>query len=149
MRHEFGNFAILIGHRNRIFRGQFRRAHIYGNIILPHQKANAFGQPVGDLARAFDCHRIIQVQILERKTKLLAAFPQDLGNIRILEQRLGWNAADIQTYPAQPLLVNNGGFLPELGRTDGGHIARRSRADDNNIISVRHRYLRYYIEIVV
>ena len=59
----------------------------------------------------------------------------DLQRVRVLEQRLGRDAAPDQAGAAKRLLLlDDGDFLAQLRRADRGDVAARSRADHDDIV---------------
>ena len=63
----------------------------------------------------------------------------DLQRVRVLEQRLGRNAAPQQARAAERLLLlDDGDFQPELRGADRGHIAAGAGADHDDVVFVGH-----------
>ena len=63
----------------------------------------------------------------------------DLERVRVLEQRLGGNAAPQETGAAERLLFfDDGDREPELGGADGRDVAAGSGADHNQVVLVSH-----------
>jgi hypothetical protein len=83
---------------------------------------------------AFDGCAEIQLQIVDRKTKILAPVAQYFSNLGVLEQGLGWDTPHVQTHTSKPLLVHDCDFLVKLCGADRSYIARRTSPDYNNII---------------
>jgi hypothetical protein len=54
--------------------------------------------------------------------------------LRISQKRLGRDAAPVETGPAGALFLNAGDLFPKLRRPDRTHIARRSAADNDEIV---------------
>src|SRR5439155_19809776 len=63
--------------------------------------------------------------------------PRDIGGV---EQRLGGNAADVDADPAELLLLDHRGAHAQLGGPDGGDVAGRPPAQDDNVKLTGHRY---------
>ena len=63
----------------------------------------------------------------------------DLQGVRVLEQRLGRDAAPQQTGPAERfLLLDDRDVQAELRGADGGDVAAGAGADDDHVVLVRH-----------
>ena len=117
------------------------RPHVDLDVVLLHQEIHALGQPVGNLPRAFDRRAIIQRQMVERKSELLAAMAQHIGHFRALEERFGGDAADVHAHSPQPLPIDDRSPQPKLGGANGAYITAGTRAYDNDIVRwVIHTY---------
>ena len=104
--------------------------------VLLEQEADPLDQPVGHLAAALVGHRVVQLEILEAEPELLALAGQDAGQLRIAQQRLGRDAAPVQTDAAQRFALDAGHLLAQLRRPNRGHVAARPAADDNDVVCV-------------
>ena len=63
----------------------------------------------------------------------------DLQRVRVLEQRLGRNAAPDQAGAAERLLLlDDGHLLAELRGADRGDVAARAGADHDDIVAFWH-----------
>ena len=63
----------------------------------------------------------------------------DLQRVRVLEQRLGGNAAPDQAGAAERLLLlDDGDLLAELRGANRGHVAAGTRADHHDIVWTWH-----------
>ena len=63
----------------------------------------------------------------------------DLERVRVLEQRLGRNAAPDQAGAAERLLLlDDGDLLAELRGADRGNIAARAGANHDDIVGIWH-----------
>ncbi len=65
------------------------------------------------------------------------ALLHDLERVRVLEQRLGRNAAPQQAGAAERLLLfDDGDLQAELRGADGRHVAAGAGADDDDVVLV-------------
>ena len=74
----------------------------------------------------------------ERQAPLLPVL-RDLERVRVLEQRLGRNAAPVQAGAAEHRrALDDGGREAELRGADRGHVAAGAGADHHDVVFVRH-----------
>ncbi len=112
-----------------------RGAHVYVDLVLLHQEADALGQPVGDLTAALDGYAVIQASGCRMKNRTPCRCSRSsVGDFGVLQQRFGRDAADVQAYAAQPLLINDGGFQTKLRGADGADVSAGAGADDDDIV---------------
>jgi hypothetical protein len=90
-----------------------------------HQEADASDHSLGHLPAPPHRRGVVQLQPLELETEFLAAGTEGVGDLGVLEQRLGGNAVDVQAYLAQPLSIDDGNPLAELARLHGKQVAGR------------------------
>ena len=133
-------FHTLVGlHRNAALGGQMRLAHHHGDLVLFHQMANATRQLFRHAARP----RHDSIQIIADPVGLQAEFLGAVHEVEHLgraQQRLGGDTAPVQADAPKMFPLHNGNVLAKLRRTDGGHIAPRTRADHDHIkVSGSHR----------
>ena len=64
----------------------------------------------------------------------------DLGeHVGDAQDGLGGDAGVVEAAAADDVALDDGGLHAELGGADGGHVAARSRADDDAVVGgVRH-----------
>ena len=55
-------------------------------------------------------------------------------DLRRAQQRLGGDAAPVETNAAQMLALNHGCLEAKLGRANGGDITARPAADDEDVV---------------
>ena len=68
----------------------------------------------------------------------------DLQRVRVLEQRLGRDAAPEQAGAAERLLLlDDGGLEAELRGADRGDVAAGARADDDDVVFLGHVWSRF------
>ena len=61
-------------------------------------------------------------------------FVRHVVKVRILQKRLGWNAADVQTRAAESVSLFDANSLEaELSSLDGGYVAAGTAADDRQV----------------
>ena len=76
--------------------------------------------------------------LAERQAPLLPVL-RDLQRVRVLEQRLGRDAAPVQAGAAEHRrALDDRGLQPELRGADGGDVAAGSGADDDDVVFVGH-----------
>jgi len=74
----------------------------------------------------------------ERQAPFLPVL-RDLERVRVLEQRLGRDAAPVQAGAAEDgRAFDHGRLEADLRGADGGHVAARPRADHDNVVLVSH-----------
>src|SRR5262249_47558437 len=98
------------------------------DLVLAEQEADALADLVGDVAAALDDRREIGAHALDDDTELAGALRvlEDLG---ALEQRLGRDAAPVETDPTELCALDACGLQLELRGADRGDVAAGSRAD--------------------
>src|SRR5262245_23968600 len=104
----------------------------HGHLVLAHQEADTVVQPLGHRARARH-HRLgVKGDVLGRKAIVLGVLHgvKDFGRT---QQRLGRDAAPVETDAAEIGTLDDRGSKAELRRADRGHIAARSGADNDDI----------------
>ena len=125
-----------------------------GAVPVPHLHGAASGQPsvaldvrhlvlleeMADAARQTSCDapaallRRSQVDLHVSQPDAVLPRLLELGNQeRAGQERLGGDAAHVQTHPAQLLVLHAGGAQPELRSADGGNVASRAAADDDHV----------------
>ena len=102
------------------------------DLVLLQQMRHAARQPPGNPARPFDDGRRVKRNVFRRQAIVLGVLHQmiDLGRP---QQRLGRDAAPVETDAAQMLALDNRRLHPQLRRPDRRHIAARAPAHDNQI----------------
>ncbi len=113
------------------------------DLVLLEEELDAAGQALDDLvlARLHLRHVDANRRLTDRQAPVLPLL-RNFEGVRVFEERLGRDAPPIEAGAAKrrgPL--DDRGLQPELRRTDGRHIAARSRADDHDVVRVlsRHR----------
>ena len=107
-----------------------------GDLVLLEQQLDAAGEALDDLVLA-GLH-LGHVEADDRLAEGEAPFLPGLGDLqrmRMLEQRLGGDAAPVQAGAAEhrrPL--DHRGAQAELGGANGGDVAAGSRADDDYVV---------------
>ena len=77
--------------------------------------------------------------VAEREAPLLPVL-RDLQRVRVLEQRLGRDAAPVQAGAAEHRrALDDGGLQAELRGADRGDVAAGAGADHHDVVFVRHR----------
>ena len=104
------------------------------NLVFLEQKLDPFGQAAGDRPRAFDDLAVVARQALDLDAKVFALL-EILIHLGRGQDRLGRDATPVQTHPAGLFLFHDRNRQPELGGPNGGHIAARTGAYHNQIVT--------------
>ena len=99
-----------------------------GDLVLLHQVVNALDDARRNLAGTLVGHTEIKGNIAG-DAKSLRLVVEGVGNLCILQQRLGGNTAYVEADSAPVLLFNNSDFLSKLSCADGGNVAARARTE--------------------
>src|SRR4029079_7227930 len=116
---------VAAGHDDLAAAGQLRGALDPGDAVLLEEAFDALGQPGDDLVLT----RVHDVEVQRRLCAAEADAPdvgvlRDLQRVRVLEQRLGRDAAPDQARAAEGLLaLDDSRLQTKLPGTDSGHIA--------------------------
>ncbi len=104
------------------------------DLVLLHQKLDAFGVFLHDAVLAVDHLRVIEHRLFNRDTfvgRVVGEAPQFRG----MQERLGRNAADMQAGAAQlRVFFNNGGFQTVLARAHRRRVAAGAATNHNQIV---------------
>ena len=111
---------------------QPRRPLDHLDLVLAHEIGDAVRQPLGDFAAALDHAGEVEADIVGGEPELGGAAHRviELGGA---EQRLGRDAAPVETDAAEMLALDDRGLEAELGGADRGDIAAGPRADHGEI----------------
>ena len=90
-----------------------------------------------DGAAAVEGHAEVEGDVA-RDAELLRLRVEDVGELRIAQQRLGGDAAHVEADPAPVARLHDGDPQAELGGTDGGGVAARSRTEDDDVVPISH-----------
>ena len=112
------------------------------DLVLLEQELDAFGETLDDLVlaglHAGHVDRRALRGVAERDAPLLRVL-HDLERVRVLEQRLRGDAAPIEARAAERrLALDHGHVQAELGGADRGDVAAGARADNQDVVGVRH-----------
>src|SRR2546423_1701892 len=94
---------------------------------------DAVAELSGDLPAAPDDLRKIDLHIAHRYAVLPRIGPQLANECPVFEQRFGGDAAQVGARPAEVFLLDAEHALFQLARADGGRVAARPAADDDQI----------------
>src|SRR5690606_1893974 len=108
------------------------------DLVLLHEELDALDQPAADLTAALVRDAVIKLEVVEREAVLLALVLEQVGDLRVAQQRLRRDAADVQADAAPPLLLDDGDAQPELGGPDRGDVPTGAGAEDDDIIFLSH-----------
>ena len=110
------------------------------DLVLLEQQLDAAGQPLDDLvlARVHLRHVDADRRLADRQAPLLPVL-RDLQRVRVLEQRLGRDAAPVEAGAAEHRRpFDDRGLEPELRGADRGDIAAGAGADHDDVVFVSH-----------
>ncbi len=123
---------------------QRRLAHEHVDLVLLHQEADALVHLVGYAARALDDGREVELDVAQPRGRAVAGGGRDkpvvgevahlAGQFGTLEQRLRRDAADVEAYAAELVLLDDGRAEAELVRADGGFVAAGAGADHDDVV---------------
>ena len=128
--------------------GQPRRALDPVDLVLLEQELDALGQAGDDavLARLHLGHVDADRGAAERDAPVLRVL-DDLQRVRVLEQRLGRNAAPQQAGAAERLLLlDDGDLQAELRGADRGDVAAGAGADHDDVVFLGHVWSRLSLQ---
>ena len=109
-----------------------RLAPDHRDFVLLHQEADAVIEPLGHRARALDDGRGVEADIVGFQSVVLGVL-HVVEDFRRAQQRLGRDAAPVETNAAEIIALDDGRLEAELRRADGGDIAAGAGADDENV----------------
>src|SRR6185295_5300862 len=110
------------------------------DLVLLEQELDPAGEPLDDLvlARVDLLHVEADRGVADRQPPFLPVL-RDLERVRVLEQRLGRDAAAVETRAAEHRrALDDRGLQANLSRADGGDVAAGPRADHDDVVFVRH-----------
>ncbi len=102
------------------------------DLVLLHQETDALIQLLGHTPRPGDDGLEVKAHLVGAQAVVLQV-AQALVLLARLQQRLGGDAAPVQADAAEVLALDDGDLLAQLAGPDRGHIAARSRTDDDEI----------------
>jgi len=103
-----------------------------GDLVLLEQIADAAGQLLGHPARAL--HHLCEVETDVLGGEAVGVeIVQDVVDLRRAQQRLRRDAAPVQADAAQMLALHHSGLHAELRGADGGDVAARPAANDDQV----------------
>src|SRR4051812_18990100 len=136
----FGRLSLAGLDRDLARRVDNRLAPDDGHLVLPHQKADTVIEPLRHHARSLDDGSGIVADVLGREAVVLRVLHvvEDLGRA---QQRLGRDAAPVETDTAEIISFDDRRLEPELCRADRGDIAAGPRADIDDVERIWHLHL--------
>src|SRR5690606_4994567 len=108
------------------------------HVVFCHQVLDAPLHALDHLPAAV--HRFAEVdgEVVEGDA-VAARLAHQVHHARVVEQRLGGNAAPVEADAPQVLPLHQGRLEPGLGSPDGGHVAPRPAADHDYVITLLSR----------
>jgi len=110
------------------------RALVDVDFVLAHEELDALDQAFAHLPAALVRDAVVQLEVVEAEPQFLALTRQDVGDLGVVDERLGRDAADVEAYAAEELALHKRHFQAQLGRTNRRHITAGPAADDGYII---------------
>ncbi|BBX40339.1 hypothetical protein MSIM_17900 [Mycobacterium simiae] len=92
---------------------------------------------LGHLAAAIEGHPIVEGH-LAAHAEGLGVLGEDVHEFGVTQQRLGWDAADVEAHAAPILRFDDCGVQAQLRGADGCDIAAGTGSEDNNVIVRSH-----------
>src|ERR1039458_5505070 len=122
--------AVLSGPR------QFAPSADHIHLVLLHQELQALGMFVHDALFALLDRAPVQRNARRVLQSKLHAFLHVVEDFRIEQQRLGWNATDMQAGATQVrIFLDEGRLQSKLPGANGRSVSRRSAADDGYVVN--------------
>ena len=111
------------------------------HIVLAQQKGDAPGVAVNYPPAPGVSHRIVGVEIIETKSKVVG--PVDVGQyLSVLQEGLTGDAAPVQANPAKAFFLYNRSLEPQLSGADRRNIPARPRPNHHQVVvRIRAHYL--------
>src|SRR4051812_22336791 len=103
------------------------------DLVFAEQELDSFGHLAGDAARAIHHLGEIETDVLGRDAEYVA-FLQGTKKLRALQQGLGRNTTPVEASAARALQLDAGDFFSELPGANRARIARRTAANDNQVV---------------
>ncbi len=125
--------AVGLGDRDRLRPGEGAAAVVFDDLVLLHQEVDALDAAVRDDARAVP--RLAEVdRELTRDAEEVGLVVQRVRELRILQERLGGDAAHVEAHTAPVLLLDDGGGQAELRAANCGDVTARTCTEDDDIV---------------
>src|SRR5690606_22849129 len=104
-----------------------------------HQIVDALDPAVGDLTTALVGGTVVErhltVDVDAERTRLAG---EQVGEFGVAQQRLRRNTPDVEAHPAPVAFLDDGGVVPELGRTNRGGVSTGARTQHHNVEVFAH-----------
>jgi len=101
---------------------------------------DALGHGIGHRAAAAHDLGEIEFDLALQGKAVVAEMPDEMLDLRALEQRLGRDAAPVEAGAPGAFHFDAHHFFPELGRANRPDITRRAAANDNEIVVHKASY---------
>ena len=98
---------------------------------------DSLGHPLRDLAAAGEGLAVVDGD-LTLDAEGVGLVGDDVGQLRVAQQRLGRDAADVQAHSPPVAFLDDAGLQAELGGTDGGNVATGTGAEHADVVFVGH-----------
>src|SRR5690606_32750256 len=111
----------------------FGSTHNHVDLVLLHQKLDAFAHAVGDTTTAlYDGAKIGFTAIY--LNAIICGVVKVLEHLGAFEQRFGGDTTPVEADAPEGFPFYNGGFKSKLGSPDGRYITTRSASDYNDVV---------------
>ena len=117
--------------------GEGTHAFIFGDLVLLHQEVHTGHTPLGDLTAAVERGTEIE-RGLTADAECLGFLGENVGQLRITQQRLGRDTPDIEADSAPILLLNDGCGQAQLGCANSRDIATGTGSENDDVIVCSH-----------
>ena len=133
---DVGQVGPLQPERLRVLKGGPALDNLHAALL--GQTHQAIGQSVYDPVLEVAHFAEIDVRLAEGHTELIR-MPGIVKQLAEVKERLGWDAAAMETYPSQPwVLFDYHHVQPQVGGTKGRSIAPGATADDGDTHFLGH-----------
>ena len=132
--------ALRAANRDASRRGEARRTLDPDDLVLLEQRSHALGEAADDAV--LPRHHRAEVELDAAHVDAVRAEPVAclVKELARVEQRLRRDAADVEARAAERfVLLDTRDAHAELRGPDGRHVAARPRADDDEVVAVRHQ----------
>ena len=133
-----GSGALVVGDIDGVGVNERAPAVEFLDLVLLHQEVDALGHPLRDLAAAGEGLAVVDGYV-SLDTEGSSLVRDDVGKLRVAQQRLGRDAADVQAHASPVPFLDDAGLQAELGGTDGGNVATGTGAEHADVVFVGHR----------
>jgi hypothetical protein len=123
--------------RERIRAGERTLAVVLGDLVLLHQEVDALDPAVRDLTAAIEGRSEIEGR-LPADTEGFRFLGEDMGQLRIAQQRLGRDAAHVQAHATPVFLLDDRCSQAELSGADRGDVTAGTSTENDDIVVGSH-----------
>ena len=117
------------------------------NLVLLEQKTDAAIELTRHAARALDYIGDVKSHLTFKCQAVILRMRCLMENLGRAQQRLGRDAAPIETNTTEVLALYHCGFKAKLRRTNGGNISARTAANNENVVGSAHAPQTFIVNI--